>query len=437
MTRTVALDVEVADTRRAGSLCSVGVCTIEEGRIGEEFYTLCNPGVPFDAFCVRVHGITEEMVQDAPDLENVLAMLTPYLEDSLMVAHNAPFDAGQLRAAARRAGVALPSFETCCTVQLARKVFPGRSSYKLSSLQDLIGMPFEHHNALWDAKACAQIYLRCQREQARERQVQQLSMDFKMLFAHRRSRETVQSSPLTDGTFGGFGIGRPHCGPQRTQGLREKERSNFMKTKAVRMYGVNDLRLEEFELPEIKDDEILAKIITDSVCMSSYKAAIQGSNHKRVPDDIDVNPVIIGHEFAGVIEKVGKKWQGEWKIGDAFAIQPALNLPGDFHTPGYSYPYFGGDMTYCVIPKEVMEQNCLLHYEGKGFFNASLGEPMSCIIGASHATYHTKPGVYVHEMGIKKNGIMALLACAGPMGLGANDNAMHADLHQRRASGAC
>ena len=48
-----------------------------------------------------------------------------------------------------------------------------------------------------------------------------------------------------------------------------------MKTTAVRLYGVNDLRLESFELPPIKDDEILVKIISDSICMSTYKAAMQ------------------------------------------------------------------------------------------------------------------------------------------------------------------
>ena len=68
-----------------------------------------------------------------------------------------------------------------------------------------------------------------------------------------------------------------------------------MKTKCVRLYGQNDLRLGTVELPEIKDDEILVKVISDSICMSSYKAAMQGSNHKRVPDDIAENPVIIGH----------------------------------------------------------------------------------------------------------------------------------------------
>jgi threonine dehydrogenase-like Zn-dependent dehydrogenase len=59
-----------------------------------------------------------------------------------------------------------------------------------------------------------------------------------------------------------------------------------MKTKAVRLYGKNDLRLEEFELPILKDDEILAHIVSDSLCMSSYKAVLQGTDHKRVPDNI-------------------------------------------------------------------------------------------------------------------------------------------------------
>ena len=66
-----------------------------------------------------------------------------------------------------------------------------------------------------------------------------------------------------------------------------------MKTKAVRLYGKNDLRLEEFELPAIKEDEILAHVISDSICMSSYKASIQGADHKRVPNDVSENPVII------------------------------------------------------------------------------------------------------------------------------------------------
>ena len=62
-----------------------------------------------------------------------------------------------------------------------------------------------------------------------------------------------------------------------------------MKTRAVRLHGVMDLRLEEIELPEIKDGEILACIISDSICMSSYKAASQGAAHKRVPDDVAEN----------------------------------------------------------------------------------------------------------------------------------------------------
>lgn len=192
-----------------------------------------------------------------------------------------------------------------------------------------------------------------------------------------------------------------------------------MKAKAVRLYGVNDLRLEEFELPEIKDDEILVKVVSDSICMSTYKLVEQGKKHKRAPQDIDVNPVIVGHEFAGDIVKVGAKWKGEFKEGEKFAQQPALNYKGSLNSPGYSYRYCGGATTYCIMPHEVMELGCLLHYDGESYFEASLGEPMSCIIGGYHSNYHTNKLNYNHEMGVKKGGNLIILGGCGPMGLGA------------------
>ena len=81
-----------------------------------------------------------------------------------------------------------------------------------------------------------------------------------------------------------------------------------MKTKAIRLRGKSDLRLEEFDLPEMGEDEILAEVFSNSICMSSHKAVIQGSDHKRVHKDIDVHPPIIGHEMCGQILKVGNKW---------------------------------------------------------------------------------------------------------------------------------
>ena len=200
-----------------------------------------------------------------------------------------------------------------------------------------------------------------------------------------------------------------------------------MLTKAVRLHGTNDLRLDTIELPEIKDDEILVKIVSDSICMSTYKAAMQGSNHKRVPEDIAENPIIVGHEFCGVIEKVGAKWADQFKAGEKFGIQPAISYHGTLRTPGYAFPYCGGDSQYAVILPEVMEQDCLLHYNAKDFFYGSLSEPLSCIIGAFHAQYHTKQGVYTHDMGIVEGGNCAILAGAGPMGLGAIDYAIHCD----------
>lgn len=201
-----------------------------------------------------------------------------------------------------------------------------------------------------------------------------------------------------------------------------------MKAKAVRVHGANDLRLDTFELPELKDDEILVKVVSDSICMSTYKCAILGTAHKRIHPDVAEHPAITGHEFAGDIVKVGAKHQDRFKPGMKFTIQPALNYKGTMWSPGYSYEFCGGDSTYCIIPAEVMELGCMLEYKGRAYYEASLAEPMSCSIGAFNACYHTQMGVYHHDMGIKKGGKMAILAGAGPMGLGALTYALHRDV---------
>jgi L-sorbose 1-phosphate reductase len=164
-------------------------------------------------------------------------------------------------------------------------------------------------------------------------------------------------------------------------------------------------------------------VVCDSICMSSYKAATQATDHKRIPNDIAEKPIIIGHEFAGEIVEVGANWQHKFKPGQKYSIQPAIYYKdgpvGILSAPGYSYQYIGGDATYVIIPKDVLVQDCLLVYDGPGFYPASLAEPLSCVIGAMHANYHTTPGSYIHKMEIVDGGRMAILAGVGPMGLAA------------------
>lgn len=191
-----------------------------------------------------------------------------------------------------------------------------------------------------------------------------------------------------------------------------------MKTKALRLYGAGDIRLEEFELPEITDEEVLIRVVSDSVCASTYKAIWQGTAHKRVPPDVGEHPVIIGHEMCGEILQVGEKLRKHWQPGQKIVIQPALKLPSGYD-PGYSYPYIGGNTQYAVVPKIVLERGCMLPYNGDGYFKGSLVESLGCVIRGFKGLYHTNYTNYVRTDGAKKGGKLAVLGGAGPMGIGA------------------
>ena len=150
-----------------------------------------------------------------------------------------------------------------------------------------------------------------------------------------------------------------------------------MKTKAVRLYGKEDLRLEEFELPALKNGEILIKIISDSVCMSTYKTALQGSNHLRVPDNVKENPIIIGHEFCGEIVEVSDRWKHRYKVGEKVVMPPLLSYLGGVDTVGYSFGEIGGASTYSIVYEHIIENDYLITLDSDAYFSGSLIEPAS------------------------------------------------------------
>lgn len=197
-----------------------------------------------------------------------------------------------------------------------------------------------------------------------------------------------------------------------------------MKTNAVRLYGANDVRLEEFELRPITDGEILVKIICDSVCMSTYKTILQGENHLRVPSGIAENPVILGHEFCAEVVEVGKRWENKFKVGDKVVIPPVLAYLPNNQTIGYSFSELGGASTYSIIYEHILENDYLMKLDSNSFFNGSLIEPVSCVVRGYKANFHLDEN-YNHILGIKAGGNVAILAGCGPMGLVAIDIALH------------
>ena len=200
-----------------------------------------------------------------------------------------------------------------------------------------------------------------------------------------------------------------------------------MKTKAVRLYGECDLRLEEFELREITDGEILIKIISDSVCMSTYKTAKQGERHLRVPNGIAENPVIVGHEFCAEIVKVGAKWQGKYSVGEKVVVPPVLAYLGGYETIGYSFTEIGGVSTYSIVYEHIIENGFLIKFVSDAFFKGSLIEPASCVLRGYKANYHLDENLMPY-VNIKPGGKVIILAGCGPMGLVAIDIALHGDV---------
>ncbi|MFA6934809.1 MAG: alcohol dehydrogenase catalytic domain-containing protein [Sphaerochaetaceae bacterium] len=198
-----------------------------------------------------------------------------------------------------------------------------------------------------------------------------------------------------------------------------------MLTQCVRLHKAYDARLESVELPGINEDEILVRIVTNTICMSDYKGLIQGEKHKRVPKSLSQKPVMMGHEICGTIIEVGQRWRSFYRPSMRFTVQPGLNPPGTCYATGYSFPFFGGYSEYAIVPAYLIEAGGLLVYEGEAFFEGSLAEPYSCVISTVHSLYHTRQFEYEHLMGPKAGGSVLVIGACGSMGLACLDYLAH------------
>jgi DNA polymerase-3 subunit epsilon len=163
--RWVAIDFETASRERA-SACAMGLAVVEGDTIVESHEWLIQPpGNHFEPINTRIHGIHADLVAQEPEFDELWPSIEPYLRGAVILAHNAAFDIGVLRASLARYGIEPPRMAGYhCTVSMSRAVWPDLANHRLSSVCRHCGIGLSHHEAGSDAAACAAIALRCRTE---------------------------------------------------------------------------------------------------------------------------------------------------------------------------------------------------------------------------------------------------------------------------------
>lgn len=156
-----AIDFETANAE-CSSVCSVGIVVVRGGEIVDSFYSLIQPEPNYyNYFCQRVHGLSHADTDDAPVFPRVWEQIEPLIEGLPLVAHNARFDQGCLKAVFRVYQMDYPDYVFYDTLRASRRAFPFAPNHQLHTVAALCGFDLKnHHHALADAEAAAAIALK-------------------------------------------------------------------------------------------------------------------------------------------------------------------------------------------------------------------------------------------------------------------------------------
>jgi DNA polymerase III epsilon subunit family exonuclease len=159
----VVVDIEATGAKMPPNrIIELGAYRIRGGRIVDEFLTLVNPEISIPRFVIALTGISNEMVRQAPLFADVTPKWLEFVDDAVLIAHNAPFDTNFLNHEISRV---YPGHRMMnphlCTVTLSRRVLPGLTNYRLETVADHFSIPiFDRHRAGSDALATAEVFIR-------------------------------------------------------------------------------------------------------------------------------------------------------------------------------------------------------------------------------------------------------------------------------------
>lgn len=158
----VAIDFETAN-RSLNSACSIALVAVKDNIICDKYYSLIKPPVmKFDPINIKIHGITPDQVQDAPNFSEVWDEIKKYFNiNNIIIAHNASFDMSVLKLSLLEYEISIPYFYYLCSIQFSNMACYDNVGNSLKDKAAHFGIPIEnHHNALCDALTCAKIVLK-------------------------------------------------------------------------------------------------------------------------------------------------------------------------------------------------------------------------------------------------------------------------------------
>ncbi len=341
-------DIETAN-RKNNAICSIAIIETDGQQILNTFSSFVNPETHFDSTNSKIHGITSDMVQNAPTLKQLWSEIKPYFCNHIVCGHNVIFDIRVLEKHLTTYEIELPTFQYLCTMKMAQSI-PEFTSYKLSDLCNKFSIPLSNHDALSDAVASYELYKVLSNDYKCCTEASNLSEPAESVIVNGRkfySDKTLKMQTLKGYVNGILADG--NLGMEEIEGLKtiteyllddEKENFYFMKIYELVVQIYEDGEITRFEIEDLQNllEEFLDPIghntsYANSIIFDGCLFCLSGNFNNGSKSDIEKLITERGGSCKSSIVKatnylvVGGLGSQEWSMGNfGTKVEKALSM---------------------------------------------------------------------------------------------------------------